>query len=391
MRFFAFLLFLLNTLLFATSYSVSKEALGRIDPIVFTFFVLVALLPVALCILLLSWHSITRQAVKSGFLLGSCLCLGLFMIYGSLKYNTATSTAFFPSLNGFLAALLAWLLLRQPLSKATWFAGPLSVAGALLIIASWPLGAVRGAALAFGGGLFCTLYVFLADHEQREDSTPWPLLGIELLTMAAWACRIALLFGDWNAVHPALPKDIGVILYIGMACTFLPTLITVLAQKYISPITVAFIYILEPVLAAIVAFFYLHETLPLIGYIGGGLVVAGACLYTVSRVKKFAPRVLAPYRVPQPLVLDSRSLRQMGIVTCPPNQRRADNPQVQKRRITRKKRLAYRTTQSTSYTPNVWDYSVTEDTEDQGKLPVPQTGSLIYHAYPMILAEKAEQ
>lgn len=321
------------------------------------------------------------------------------MIYGSLKYNTATSTAFFPSLNGFLAALLAWLFLRQPVSKATWFAGPLSVAGALLIVTSSPLGAVRGAVIAFSGSLFCTFYVFLADHEQHEDRMRWPLLGIELLTMAAWACLIALVFGDWNAVHPALPKDIGVILYIGMACTFLPTLITVLVQKQISPITVAFIYIVEPVLAAIVAFFYLHETLPLIGYIGGGLVVAAACLYTLGNVKQFAhsPRVLSPYHTPPPLALDSRSLRQMGIVTYTPTQRRADNPQVQKRRIARKQRLAHRAMQSTRYTPSAWDCIVTEGVEGQSRLPVPQTEfayprrGMIHQAYPLILAEKGEQ
>ncbi|MBV9688365.1 MAG: DMT family transporter [Ktedonobacteraceae bacterium] len=402
MKFFTFLLFLLNTLLFATSYSVSKEALGRIDPIVFTFFVLVALLPVALGILLLSWHSITRQAVKSGFLLGSCLCLGLFMIYGSLKYNSATSTAFFPALNGFLAALLVWLFLHQPLSKSTWIAGPLSFAGALLIIASSPLGAVRGAVIAFGGSLFCTFYVFLADHEQRKDSTQWPLLGIELLTMAAWACLIVLVFGDWNAVHPALPKDIGVILYIGIACTFLPTLITVRVQKHISPITVAFIYVLEPVLSALVAFFYLHETLPLVGYLGGVLVVAGSFLHTLGNVKQLAhpSQMLSAYRTPQSFALDSRSLRQMGIMTYTPTQRRGENARVQKRRIARKQRLAHRATQDTSYTPNAWDYVVTGDIEDRGKVPVPQTGYLIYHAYPprgmidhahpIILAEKGE-
>ena len=48
----ACLLFLLNTFLFATYYSVSKEALGRIEPIVFSFCEMVTLLPAALCILI---------------------------------------------------------------------------------------------------------------------------------------------------------------------------------------------------------------------------------------------------------------------------------------------------------------------------------------------------
>jgi hypothetical protein len=59
-------------------------------------------------------------------------------------------------------------------------------------------------------------------------------------------------------------------------------MITVLMQKHLSPITVSFIYILEPVLGAIVANLYLHEMLPLLGYLGGCLVVVGTIIHTWS-------------------------------------------------------------------------------------------------------------
>jgi drug/metabolite transporter (DMT)-like permease len=271
--------FLLNTFLFATYYSVAKEALERIDPIVFTFLVMITLAPVGLCILVLNRKQISKDGIKSGALLGSCLCLGLFTLAVALKYNSATSTAFFPSLNGLLAAGYAWLFLRQPIHKITWFSGSVSVAGAVLLIANLGMGGLRGSLIAFIGGLFCTLYVFLADHEQR-DKAYWPLFGAELLTMAAWACLIALLFGNWQDVHPALSRDIWVVLYISLGTTFLPTLITVLLQKYIKPLTVSFIYILEPVLGALVAYIYLHETMSVYGYIGGGLIVMGTIINT---------------------------------------------------------------------------------------------------------------
>ena len=136
--------------------------------------------------------------------------------------------------------------------------------------------------IAFLGGLFFTCYVFLADHQQQEDVASWPLFGVELLTLAGWAMLIALLFGDWHAVHPSLPKDIWVILYIAVMTTFLPFMITVLVQKYISPVTVSFIYILEPIPGAIVANLYLHEMLPLQGYLGGCLIVVGTIIHTWS-------------------------------------------------------------------------------------------------------------
>ncbi len=134
--------------------------------------------------------------------------------------------------------------------------------------------------IAFLGGLFFTGYVFLSDYEQKDEQAPWALFGVELLTTALWACLVVLLFGDWSAFHPAMPKDALIILYIAGASTFLPTLIMVLMQKYVSPVTISFIYILEPVFGAIVAALYLHEMLPLNGYLGGFLIIVGAVIHT---------------------------------------------------------------------------------------------------------------
>ncbi|MBE3559274.1 MAG: DMT family transporter [Ktedonobacteraceae bacterium] len=289
MKMVAGIAFLLNTFLFATYYSVAKEALAHVDPIVFTFFVFLALVPAALAMIALSWQKLTREVLKSGALLGTCLCLGLITLAVALKHNSAAGTAFFPSLNGLIAAAISWLVLRQPIKRVTWFAGGVSVFGALLLIESSPVGGMRGAVIAFIGGLFCTLYIFLADHEQRDKKAHWALFGVELLTMAAWASLIALLFGDWQAVHPTA-QDIQAILYIAFGTTFLPTLITVLCQNFLSPVTVSFIYILEPILGAVIAYVYLGETLPLPGYIGGSLVVAGALINTWGTAERPASR-----------------------------------------------------------------------------------------------------
>lgn len=282
--------FLLNTILFATYYAVAKEALTRIDPIVFTFFEMVTLVPAGLLIILCSWKQINRAVIRHGLLLGSTLCLALFTIAIALEYTTATSTAFFPALNGFVAALIAWVLYREPLKGTTWFAGLLALGGAALLIVTSSMGSWRGTLIAFLGGLFYTCYVFLCDQEQEAEQGRWALFGVELLTTAAWGSLVVLLFGNWQAAHPVLPKDIFVVLYVAGACTFVPVLITVLLQKYISPVTVSFIYILEPVLGALIAYLYLRETLSIQGYIGGGLVVFGAIIHTCGTMGKTAKK-----------------------------------------------------------------------------------------------------
>ncbi len=142
MKIVACLAFLLNTVLFGTYYAISKEVLGRIDPIIFSFFEMIVLVPAAICILICARRQITRAVVKRGVLLGSSLCLALFTIAIALKYTTATGTAFFPALNGFLAAFLAWIFLRHPIGKMTWIASLISVAGAALLIFNSSMGGV---------------------------------------------------------------------------------------------------------------------------------------------------------------------------------------------------------------------------------------------------------
>jgi len=237
-------------------------------------------------------------------MLGVCYCLGVFALGLALKYNTATGTAFFPSLNGLLAAIFAWIVLRQPISKITWLAGIVSVTGGVILITNASVGGAVGAAIAFIGGLLLTLYIFLADREQRGKEY-WPLLGVELLTIVLGASLVVLLFGDWRAVHPLLYKDIWIILFIAFGTNFLPTLITVLLQKYLSPVTVSFIYILEPVMGAIMAYLYLRETLPFYGYIGGMLIVTGVIINTWGMAERSASDL--PDKkdlLPQMLVLD---------------------------------------------------------------------------------------
>jgi len=286
MKIVACLAFILNAVLFGTYYAISKEVLGRIDPIIFSFFEMIVLVPAAICILICARRQISRAVVKRGVLLGSTLCLAIFTIAIALKYTTATGTAFFPSLNGFLAAFLAWIFLRHSIGKTTWIAGVISVGGTALLIFNSSMGGVRGTLIAFLGGLFFTGYVFLSDYEQKDEHAPWALFGVELLTTALWACLVVLLFGDWATFHPALPKDALVILYVAGACTFLPTLIMVLMQKYISPVTISFIYIMEPIFGAICAAFYLHEMLPLKGYLGGFLVIVGAVVHTWGSARR---------------------------------------------------------------------------------------------------------
>ena len=283
MKILACALFLLNTILWATYYAATKAALQRIDPFIFSFLELASVAPAALLLLLISWKQVTKEVWRRGLILGGWLWLAVLTTTTALKYTTATNTAFFPSLNGFLAALIAWLILRQRISKGTWLAGAISVVGALLMIFdSFSAGQwLGGDGIAFLGAFFYTCYIFQVDREtSKEEVAHLPIFAIELLTMAVCSLVVALAVGDWHNFHPIFPKDAGTVLYVGFATTFLPTIIATFMQRYVSPVTTAFIYVLEPMWSAFAAAIYLGEVLSFRGYLGGACILLGAILNT---------------------------------------------------------------------------------------------------------------
>ncbi len=287
MKLLAYSSFLLIVVCFGTYYAVTKEALERINPVVFACGTMLLLLPVGLVLTLSVRRDINREVLTRGSLLGACLCGVTLLLTVALQYTSATATAFFPCLNGLIAALFTWLVLRRPVPRLTWCAATLALLGMGLMMAhtSFHTAEWRGMLLAFMGSVTYTGYIFLFDrllvgYQTDRPTGFWPVLGVQLLTMAAGALVVLLLFGDWHALHPE-HRDLLALLYDGLVIILLPLILAACMQCYVNPTSVAFIYMLEPVLGALAAFLSLHETFPLSMYIGQGLVLCGVLLQTI--------------------------------------------------------------------------------------------------------------
>ena len=125
--------FLLVTVLWGSFYAVAKGALAHSDPIIFTFFEALTLVPLALILLFMHRKRLTLAIVKRGVLLGSGLCIATLTITVSENFTSATTTVFFPSTGGIFAAVIMATVFRRSLAKAVWIAGGLSGIGILLM------------------------------------------------------------------------------------------------------------------------------------------------------------------------------------------------------------------------------------------------------------------
>ncbi len=289
--------FLLITVLWGSFYAVTKGALVRIDPVVFNFFEVLVLVPVAVILLIMHWDELNSTTIKRGVILGSWLCMAMLTMSVALKFTDATNTAFFPSIGGVIGTLITCIVLKRPLQKGIWLACGLSLIGIFILLVTSGGGVeFRGDLIAFLGALFFTAYIFLVDydrqkhHSNQSERVFWLILAIEQLTLASWSTLIALLFGDWQHFHPIFPQDVEVFLYIGLGTSFVPFVLSTFMQKYIEPLEAAFISILEPVWGVAIAYFYLGETLKPPMYLGAVFVIAGAISHTWSTSGSFLSR-----------------------------------------------------------------------------------------------------
>ncbi len=288
MKALALCLLALNPVLWASYFIISKEALAAVDPVAFaTLELSMAALPAA-GLLLAFRKRITVGAVQAGLGLGAVLFCAVLASTVALYFTTATNTAFFPALNGAIAALIAVLFLKQRLSRGGLMACGLSAAGAGLVIA----GSVRfggnpmGDLIALGAAILYTLYIFAVDRQTERaagDGQLWVIISVEMLFMAALGWALFLLRGGTPQILFGAPALLKAGLYVGLFTTFVPAVIALAFQRHVPPLTVALLYVPEPVWAAIGARLLQGETVSALGYLGGGLIVLGALVNILTQ------------------------------------------------------------------------------------------------------------
>ncbi len=280
-RFLAYGGIILVQLLYASFSPVAKPTLNRLDPTIFFCLTMFLLIPVALG-LLVWWRRMLERAVfVRGAILGVCLGIGFLSLMVAFKDTSITNATLFSCVNGVIATLIAWLILRQRIQIPTWGACLFSVSGAIIVwiasTAHW-----QGNFTAFIGGSLFTIYGFLVeyllvDDLRRSTQKLWPVLSVQLLTMAGIGLAFALCVGNWQTITALRPSDGVALGYTSVMATLVPLIFMPLLQRYVSAVTLAFFAVIEPLASAGIAFTF-GERLSILGYLGFGIVLVGVML-----------------------------------------------------------------------------------------------------------------
>lgn len=267
------------TAVWGATFVMVREAVARVPP---STFIAVRFLAAAALLAALR----PRQALRPDRRLaaaGVAAGLALFAGYGfqtvGLQYTTASSAGFITGLAVVLTPLLGALVLGH--RPGRWpLAGALLAAAGLALLTLDRLEVRRGDLLVLGCAFaFATHILLLGRYSPRHSS--YQLAVVQLATIGVLALAWAGAAGDLR-----LPGSLQV--WIALAVTAVLAsaggfLVQTRAQRDVSPTRTAVIFTMEPVFAALFAFWLAGERLAARGWLGAACIVAGMLVAKLGR------------------------------------------------------------------------------------------------------------
>lgn len=273
-------LILLGVFFWGLSFIFVKEAMARTD--VYSFLTVRFTIATAILAIVFIRHFrfMSADLLRNGLLTGLVLALSFVFQTLSMKYTSASNSAFITGLAVVLVPLFGGLLDRE-------FPGGRKIASALLAFGGLALLTLRlpfktniGDFWALLCAVGFAMHIIIIQRVGSRYNAP-AFTVVQLSVVAVMSCAAGVFTGGINiSGDPVVWRSI---LFCAVFATAYIFVAQTHYQKYITEIKMAIIVSFEPLFAAIAAFIYLHEKLPFHALVGGAMIYVGMVL---SEVKK---------------------------------------------------------------------------------------------------------
>lgn len=264
------------TLIWGSTFVIVKETLTTLSP------ALLLALRFSVAALLLAWVHLPRTVWKPGLVLGALSFVGFATQTLGLVTTTASKAAFITGFSVILTPLLSALWFRHRVPVRAYVAALTALAGLGLMTLTGPIGMSSGDLWVLGTAFAYALYIIYTGEVAGRHGA-LALSAAQLWPMAAFA---------WLWAWPQVGELQGVsatsllaVVYLAAVATALVAVLQLTAQRVVAAHVAALIFVLEPVFAAVFAYFALGETLGFWGWVGGALV-GGAMLVSELNFSK---------------------------------------------------------------------------------------------------------
>jgi drug/metabolite transporter (DMT)-like permease len=272
-------LLIVTAFFWGITFTLVKEAIGHVDVFVFLSqrFLMAFLILFPVC--LFQKRRLTFKILKQGALLG----IFLFSAYAfqtiALKFTTASNTGFLTGLNVVFVPLIGSFLFGQYITKNLKRGVLLATLGLLLLCTngSWTIN--LGDLLAILCAVCVAWHLILTGEFAPTSDVYW------LTTLQVGIVALSSILATRWSGHTILvwySEIIWSLVICVLFATILAFLVQTSMQRFISPSQTALIFCMEPVFAALYAYWAAHERLGFYGLIGAILIMAGIVLSQIS-------------------------------------------------------------------------------------------------------------
>jgi len=262
------------TVVWGSTFAIVKEALAVL-PVP-----LLLAIRFTLAALALAWVRLDRRAWRPALILGLLAFAGFATQTIGLSLTTASKAAFITGLNVILTPIIGSWWFKNRIPPKAYLAALVALTGLGLLTLTSVDGINSGDLWILATAVFYAYYVVYLG-EVAGKASALSLSAVQLWPMAALAWL-------WALPHLSLIPEIpvatwGALAYLAVAATAIATVAQTYAQRVVPAYAAAVIFVLEPVFAAFFAYLWLGETLSLLGWLGGLLVLLAMLLSGLRR------------------------------------------------------------------------------------------------------------
>ena len=245
-----------------------------------------------------------------GIIAGASISMASIAFVYALRLTTVAEVVFLFSMAPVLAGLLGWVVLREPITRITWLAMALVLAG--IAVMNGPAGSAgvsAGTFLAFLSALGFASFTVLQRRRRHVDMLP-AIAVSGLITAAATAWLI-------GGTVPG-PRDLAVAFWLGGIALAGGLALYTVGARYVRPAESVLISMTEIVLAPLWVWWIFDETASIATVVGGAVVLTGVLTQALGRESNSRRRRGQPGDTPERATPRRRLRRRPEPAASPP-------------------------------------------------------------------------
>ncbi|WP_312649034.1 DMT family transporter [Aminipila sp.] len=275
------LMLMLVTLCWGVSYILMNVCLGEIGPLTLNAYRFLIAFFAALILAFPKLKNVNKATLRYSAMIGLALALVYISVTYGVMYTSLSNAGFLCALTVIITPVLTFYIKKEAPNKKLIAVLIMCLIGIGLMTLNEQLKPALGDVLCILCAFIYAVDLMLVDKAVHKEEVNAFQLGVYQLGFTGLYMFVLSIVLE-TPVLPSKPSIWAAMLFLAIFCTGVAFIVQVIAQQYTSATHVGVIFALEPVFAAIAAFFFAGERLLPRAYIGALLMLAGIIILEVD-------------------------------------------------------------------------------------------------------------